>query len=252
MSTKIYKYRVWCIAEAKYVTVWSDTAPTLCPNDHVDRSIDGSLTSVVKTISEDTVTAEEPTYGYFQSRSFKFSVPAGTPGDVSIFDESWVSKIFLWRSIFYIKNENIGDIINVQAGPNTTIGVTTAALSPGETVITANSTVFDYLLYRGLHVQITDGVNTDVLGEVTNIDKNNFQFTVTNATTNSFAIGSYVQMTVCSIQNFEPTEVGNVKFADKGFKGQTVAPGQIMRLQYTNNDGAAKNIHLRLEYYLQE
>ena len=253
MSTKIvYQYRVYCIEEATYVTLWGETEPTLCPNNHADRTINSSSTTIIDKINIDTVKAEEPTYGYFQSKSLEFNIPAGATGDVSTFDESWVSKILLWRSIFYINSENLGDVINVQAGPNTTIGVITAALSPGETVITANSTVFDYLLYRGLHVRITDGVNIDALGEVTNIDKENFQFTVSTATTNSFAIGSYIQLTICSIQNLKLTQIGNIKVANKGFKGQSVEPGQIMRLNYTNNDGLAKTINLRLEYYLQE
>ena len=251
-SLTIYQYRVYCIEEATYVTTWGTTEPTLCPNNHSDRTINSSLTTIVNQIGSNTVTAEEPTYGYFQSKCFEFDIPAGATGDVTTHDVSWVGNILLWRSIFYIKEENLDDRMDVEAGPQTIVGVNTVTVSPGNTVINVNSTVIDYVLYRGLHIHITDGVNQDYLGETTAIDKINSQITVSNPTVNTFNSGSYIQMTVCSVENFVPCIVGAIKFADKGFKGQSLSAGTIMRLKYTNNNVAAKKIHLRLEYYLQD
>lgn len=252
MSSTVYQYRIYCIEEATYVTTWGTQTPVLCPNNHSDRSINSSLTTIIDKIEPMAVTAEEPTYGYFQSKCFEFDIPSGVTGDVSTYDVSWVGNILLWRSIFYIKDENLEDRIDVEAGPQTVVGVNTVAVSPGDTVINVNSTVIDYVLYRGLHIHITDGVNQDYLGETLAIDKVNYQITIGNAATNSFAPGSYIQMTVCSVENFVPCMVGAIKFADKGFKGQSLTAGTIIRLKYTNNNGAAKKIHLRLEYYLQD
>lgn len=48
----VFKYRVWCETEGKYVEGWFEEEPTTCPNNNT-HTIDTSKTSIVEDISTD-------------------------------------------------------------------------------------------------------------------------------------------------------------------------------------------------------
>lgn len=52
MSKTIYKWRVWCVTENDWETIWSIEEPTVCPTN-VNHTIDSSKTTIIDTITED-------------------------------------------------------------------------------------------------------------------------------------------------------------------------------------------------------
>ena len=45
---KLYKYRIWCNTEEVYVTKWSETPLTVCPNDNT-HSVNTTLRDLLET-----------------------------------------------------------------------------------------------------------------------------------------------------------------------------------------------------------
>lgn len=50
----IYKYRVWCTTDNKFVEVWSDTEPTVCPENNA-HGVDTGKTAIVDNVTENDV-----------------------------------------------------------------------------------------------------------------------------------------------------------------------------------------------------
>lgn len=178
MSRTLYRYRVQCIAEARPVYVWATEPPTLCPNDHPDRSIQGDAVifdefsegDVVATIREEST----PTNGKFQFTSLQFIVPAeGTaiheqswPHPVSVLDFWWVTDV-----------EDRGDIVSLLVGPDTPTGVLTTSASAADTLLNVQSTVVDYT-YPGDTIRLYDGSSTSEEMLVIGRDTENSTITV--------------------------------------------------------------------------
>ena len=246
--TTVNKYLVFCIDENDFFPIWSETEPTLCPNDHADRSIDSARTLILETLDENIVKAEEHTDGYFESEHIRIDIPSGTPGDITEHDVSWIMNIILWKTYLTPTSDMIGDEISVLASPETTIGVLTAPANIGDTVINVNSTVIDNA-YRGFLVTIDDTVNKDVVGRLSNIDSGNSQITFETPLSYAYAAGTPVKISVYVLKNIYISDTNIIDIGAKGFKGKGITAGTILRVYYTNNSGTAKTFRWRAELY---
>lgn len=52
MTTEVNKYRVWCTTDNKYVEIWNDTEPTVCPENN-NHDIDTEKTVIVETLTQE-------------------------------------------------------------------------------------------------------------------------------------------------------------------------------------------------------
>jgi hypothetical protein len=249
--TDVYQYRVYCNTEAAYVYVWGTTGPTVCPNNNT-HSINTSLTAIVNTVSTNTVVASEDSKdGYFETSHIIMTIPSGTPGNIIPNDVSWPMNVLLWKTIITPTSDMIGDSISVVASPETTIGVLTSPIGIGATgaaVLNVSATVISNI-WRGFRVNLFDGVNKNVLGRCTDVNKVNNTITVEIANTNGFAAGAYVQIGVFVIKEIFITDTAIIDIGTKGFKGKTINAGVKLRVLYTNNSGTAKTLRWRIEMY---
>lgn len=245
--TDVHQYRVYCNDEASYVFTWGTTEPTTCPNNNT-HSINSSSTTIINTVSTSTVRAEENSNGYFETTHVVMNIPMGTPGDVTEHDVTWPMDITLWKTLVTPTSDMIGDVVTVVASPETTVGIISSPVSIGDTTFSVNPTVTDNM-YRGFLVTLYDGVNKDVLGRCTAIDKIGGTITVTTPTTYAFAAGTMVKISVYVLKDIHITDTTTIDIGAKGFKGKTVTAGMILRVYYTNNTGTAKILKWRSEYY---
>lgn len=49
--SEVFKYRVWCNIDSKWVETWGTTEPTVCP-DNIAHTIDATKTSIIEKVSE--------------------------------------------------------------------------------------------------------------------------------------------------------------------------------------------------------
>jgi hypothetical protein len=171
MST-LNKYRIYCVTDDTQEFSWSETAPTTCPTNTA-HTIDADSIVIIETREENVVEVKEElggtTNGNYKIRGYKKTIPAGTSGNVSTFLHTWPRPVTLMNGWFNGTIEQEGDCFDVSIADNTTIGVISAPVYAGNTTINVTSTVTDNL-NSGYYVNITDGVNNDLLGEVIDIN----------------------------------------------------------------------------------
>lgn len=90
---ELFKYDVWCNTESIYVSIWSESPPTVCPNNNT-HSIDESKTCIIDTVS--TIGASDRTTG--KLRVHETSRQPGT------------------KTYFTGASDNISNITNVGGG----------------------------------------------------------------------------------------------------------------------------------------
>ena len=247
----IYRYTVFCIEENAYVTTYgtsTDPVPSLCPNNHADRSINPSLTSIDEIISDSIVTATENTDGYFETTTVKMLIPAGPPGTITEHDVTWPMNIIVWNTRITPTTPMIDDIITVMASPETIVGVLTVPASISDTVLNVNSTVTDNV-QRGFVITLDDTVNKDVVGRVTAIDKINGTITVQTPLSYAFSPGTPVKISIYMLKDIYITDTNIIEIGQKGFRGKQLDANVPLRVYYTNNSGTEKTIYWRPEYY---
>ncbi len=52
MADAVYKYRVWCVTDSKYVEVWAEEEPTTCPENN-GHTIDPDKTTIVEELIQE-------------------------------------------------------------------------------------------------------------------------------------------------------------------------------------------------------
>lgn len=244
MSKKLYK--LFCNDESSVVTLFADTPPTVCPNNSV-HNIDQE--SVI--LSDDyygKIISQEMSTGDFETTHITMNIVSGVPGAVTTYDVSWPMDILLWKTEMTSNAAMVGDIITVMAAPETTVGVLTAAVSIGTTVLPVNPEIFNYLL-RGYTVTLNDGTHKNFLGRCIMGDPVNNTITVETALANSFAAGVPVQMSIYVLKDIYMGDTSTITIGGKGMRGKLLPAGTILRVYYTNNSGTAKTFRWRPEYY---
>jgi hypothetical protein len=125
----VHKYRVRCITENTWKTLWDTEEPTVCPDNNT-HSIDSELTTIVQTVEQNVVEVDEgleETGGHFQTQSLKIIANAGETGETKI---KWPFPVSALAVNFVTTEENRGDYINMYAGKDTPIGAITNFFGP--------------------------------------------------------------------------------------------------------------------------
>lgn len=250
-ETTVFQYRVYCIEENTFVTLWSIEEPTICPNEHADRTIDPSQTVIIDNVATNTVITKEPTTGQFQHTTRTIVVPSGYPGDVSVHNYTWPMDLEIWKTELFATSENIGDEITLTVAPNTIVGQLTSTGNIGDTVLNVTSTaVTNDLIVRGVEVELDNTFYTEDLGRVVAYDATANTITVENAITMPFVAGSMVKLNLRMVKDAVLHRVERVhRIGEKGFKAKTLPANTIVEAKYKNNDGLAKSIVFVVEYY---
>lgn len=249
MST-LSSYLVTCLTEGvRVVTNYSFEPPTTCPNN-TSHTIDPSQTVVYDTQSLVNVSVVIPD-GYYQCCTLDLDMPVCSPGSVYTKEISWPMKIYLWTISLYLPADSEGDSYDVISAPDTAIGYLTSGVDVGATQISVSETVTANMI-PGLDIDLYDGVNRNVLGRITACDSVNHTVTFETATTNSFTQGTIVLFNLKNIRNFDVCRniASEVHLATAWVKYKEVPANTIMRIVYHNNNGGAKCIAMKVEYYI--
>jgi hypothetical protein len=252
-DTVVKHYRVLCIEENKMVTVYGLEPPTLCPNDHADRTIDHSRTIKSGQYSHKTVELQSGTPGNFQYTTIHFTIPAGTPGDVTDHDFSWPMDLMIWRTEFVPGTEHVGDMSSTIISPDQIIGILSADANIGDTELTINSEAFGFPnLTKGIEVMLDDTSNAENLGRIVGIDKVYFKIHVETPLTQNFAAGTNLCLNICIVKDIAISQSNrSIMIGAKGFSSINVPANTVIRFKYKNNDGLEKDVHIEMEYNYQ-
>jgi len=231
-----YKWRVWCVTDSKfeYVLLEEHAVPTACPVNTAhtiqaseNRIVDSRNSEVVKIKEENT-----PTGGNYAFESIAFTALAN---QITTYTTTFPIPINVIDGAVELAAENTGDIITWKVAPNTVIGVVTADVTASDTVINVSSTVLD-TIQLGFHLDLFDGVNNDNCLRVIDIDTDNSQVTVEQATTNSFAAATptYVRMTVVYVNAVEMGHPGQLSIAESKAEATYLPANTPLVCEYDN------------------
>lgn len=251
--TTINKYRLWCIEENTYVYSFAETEPTICPNNHADKSIDTSKTTIVQSIVPNTTIIQSDVAGYYQMATTTITVPTGATGSVYEQTISFPMDLSLWIMEFTSSANMVGDVFSIIAMPETTAGYVTAPVSIGDTVINTSSTIFTSgLIVKGMEFILDNGVTKQSLGLITALDTVNSQVTVQTPPTVAYAPGSLIKINTYTVRNQVIDSVNkSFIYGRKGFTTKQIPANSLIKFVYTNNNGLAKNMYFNLEYNYQ-
>ena len=248
--SSVYHYRVYCNTDSKNEYVWNTSIPTTCPINS-EHDINTESISIINEINPNLLKIQEeriPTGENFRSECYPLFGATG-PDVITTRDFTWPYPVTVLEIKLYVEDQNKGDKIGLQVGPDTIIGVITSPVSIGATSITVSSTVLDYLM-NGYNLSLTDGVNTDDCGRVNNINTSTSTVTFSTPTTHSFSHTSptYVRQTVRVIDDFTLGPKWLISVGDSKIGGAYVPSNTIVRTIYTNNENYSKTLYAQIEY----
>ena len=252
----VKKWSVYCIEEDLNVITWSENKPSLCPNDHTDRTINSSRTRQLGVISSEQVSIKESFVGYFQSTSIEIDVPACYPGEKIEYDISYPMDLSVLKIGFYAHNNMVGDEIDGANSPLTLVGQLTETASYGSTILNIPGPIATNTdIVKGVEIRLAMLTNPTIyedVGRIISIDPTNFTYTVENPLSQEFPVGSLIYITIYTIRDF-CIQRGDTfySFGKKGIGARELPANVINRWIYTNNNGEPKKYHIDLEFYFR-
>ncbi len=147
------------------------------------------------------------------------------------------------------KSEEIhrGDYFNLHVAPDIVIGAIILPAKIGDIAFKVTPSSFDYL-QKGYICSVVDNTNTNILGDITDLDYINSTVTVNNAFTNNFNPGSFVRITANPVRNYHFTTPGDHSIGDSKIGASIIPKGRIVRLLYTNTSNNTKIFSWTTEY----
>ncbi len=248
-GTTLYKYRIFCQTEDQFVYVWSETAPTQCPNNSSD-TINPNSISIIEQIDSNEVSIKDeyvPTGHNFRAETKKISVAAG-PDVTTIQYFSWPYNTTFLNLYFVTTGDHEGDIVYIDAPFDRIIGAVTASVVSSDTQIPVTQTVIDNV-FVGYNLFLDDGTNLDDLGRVIAIDSVNNILTVETPTVHAFSplTPTYVKITRRAV-DFEIGCPHQYAIGMKTLTGSHVPANEPARVQYINKSSVSKDFILIYEY----
>jgi hypothetical protein len=250
-------WRVDCITDSRYEYTNSDTIPTVCPVD--DNHIVGTIKEIgiAETINindiNNSVKIQNNVPGNFQYTTINFTVPSGTPGDVTIHDFSWPMTLLLWRTGFLSEITHIGDVVSTIISPDLIIGVLTEDANIGDTELSINPEVFLFPKFtNGIELKLDDTSKTEKPGRLIGIDSENSKITIESSLTQNFVSGTMLRLNICTVKDASVRHANvSIGIGTKGFSSIEIPANTIVRFEYKNNNGLEKEVYIEMEYNYQ-
>lgn len=250
---KVIYWRLTCLEENTFVWTYrglDEGPPTLCPNDHANRSNIADVTQVGSISSKDVV-AVQNSQGLFEARTYTYSLPGASVGEVVNFNNTWANTIQVWELVVEPNAACIGDSISICIAPGTPIGALTAPVSSGKILQVPMGTVASDMVIVGAYIVLDDMVNNvqQEVGVLVSKDQVNYQLNVEIAVANNFPAGTIVRQYLYAVKDMLILRDQAMPIGRKGFAARTIPANIPVRMTVVNNNGQAKDLHVYSEVY---
>jgi hypothetical protein len=247
-STQIvYQYQIYCNTEAGHVSGWTKTVPTTCFNNNA-HSVNLNSVQIVDVIQNSEVTLKQDTI-YIARTPFiePIDILQTAPESTQTVNYVFSSLSSMYGFSIYSDTSNIGDRITVAPNENTQIGLIASPITANDTTIYPPAAFFLYGSV-GFTLVVSDGTNTDDLGMVKTINKDNGSVVVQNAAVHNFATNNTgTLMSYYTTKNFRIGCAGKLDFFSDIFGGTPVPAGTSVNFIYENTSTTVtKDITLSL------
>lgn len=247
------KYSVWCLTDNKEViSDYRFEPPTSCPeNDSHPIDTDPTKLTIVASVTKSTVIIKEdpgPTQGNFSVAGRYVTINDTINSETNI-DASFPYHIGVHSIILRPGPANIGDKVDMYSIVPTPIGALIAPGAISDTVLYVSPTIFTYVNV-GFEFTISDGVNTQFLGECQAYNKLAGTITITNALTNNYSplSPSYLSMRIRKAKDVYFVTEKSIGIGTNIAGSSILPPGIVGRIVYTNLTGGAKKFAVNMNY----
>ncbi len=251
MATETY-YKVYCSNEQQFFTFWNKNIPINCPNDYRHK-IDKSQTIKLETRNIDIqpVSIQQEsvaTNGMYRYKCIKFD--CGSNG-VSEHDIVFPYPITVLQAETQTNETHRGDKLDLFfLTSNNTLGTLSSNLNIGECDLYVDNSVINNM-NNGLECIITDGSNTENLGEVVNIiPMSNLIHTEYN-TSNVYNVETptYIKYRMPIIEDMWISDPRTYTFGHKKITGTSLPASTYLKMYYSNSSpNSNKELIVSLEY----
>ena len=243
----VSRYRIMCNTDQKYVYVWSDTPPTVCPDNNA-HLIDANTITIIDTISNSQVLIQHDTTGTFGRYRAEGKQISCAPG-VTEHDFKWPYDINVFSVGIHCDQDTRGDILDSLISPHTIVGYTTAPIVIGDNTINLSTTASLYLA-MGILVDVIDpstGTSFD-FGEITSNITNNVA-TCENISTVAFNPGCLIRLTLNNIRKYVLGQNGVISLGTVSSYSSTIPKNTTVRVRYQNNGTVTKLFNFYFQFY---
>lgn len=165
--------------------------------NNTNHLIDISSIQIIDTVMQNSVNiiqSSGETGGNYRIESKKFIIPANSE---LYQDYTWNYPIAVMTVNWITDTTHVGDIINGYIAPNSTIGIITNDIKMGDTLIHVSPSVLN--INKGYLVNITNNINSIIMGEVISIDIINHTLLLSLPASDNINAPAFLQMTICNI-----------------------------------------------------
>jgi hypothetical protein len=239
-TSTVQKYKIYCATEAKYVEGWGSTEPTTCYNN-TTHTVNLSSVQTLETVNNSQVKVIED--GAAIARNVKivsinFENVAAGETQTKTYTFRIVTSMYSYK--FATDDTNKGDEITIAIKPNTVLGLITANITAGNTVIYAPAAIFLYG-WPGFNVYASDGTNLDDLGEIISLDSVAGTMTVQTAAVHNFSsTNTVIMMTYFNMKSMKIGPPQMYAFGEDVIGGAAVPVGTVVHFSYKNNQAISE------------
>lgn len=242
MSKTVYQYKIYCNTESTYVTGWGTTAPTTCYNN-TGHSVNVNSVQVVDTVQSNEVVINQASVAP-ANRSFTdaFSVSGATAGATTTQTYTFRTSMSLYSLTIAVPEVTFGDTISLSLNPNTSLGLITADVTAGSTIVYVSSAVVRFL-FPGMYVKLSDGTNSDIDIKVLSQDTINSKITLISPVANSYlSTNTQIYLTYYAMHNMPVIMSELYRFGNEIFNARNIPAGSVARIDYYNAGETSKNL----------
>jgi hypothetical protein len=273
----VRKYKCRCLTDNKWVQTWSESVPSVCP-ENSGHAIDTNLTSEVGNVSGTTIAATKtqaetvPTVDRIRITTIDFEVPAGKGVTTTVPATGENIQTSVTGLTTTSTQDMVGDVLNIYFAYRRVVGVLTTGVGVGTTRVqvspeTLSMMEIGYLLSLSSSAKVSeknpkaieaslkpgevvakavDQVND--LGQIVAIDRQSGTVTVSTPATVTFGPGTSVLLSIWAVKNFKFGAPAKYSFGERKIGGTSVPANTIVTVMYTNNNGTAKAFNMGVEY----
>ncbi len=247
----LVKWEIYCTTERQPVYGFLNEdygSPLACFNNNNHLIGYKKKIEIIKNAKVETITKLTPSHDRYRMESIKINDIA--PNSIKTVDATWPIDASPLSFNLIVTNRHKGDTCVIDIEPDSVMGSLAEGISGGVTNVISvdNNVILD--AHLSFYCSITDGINTEDLGQIIDIDYQNNTITVENTPTYNYSVETptYIRKTIRYIGPYELSDPGTITLG--GVKqGLSLIPrNKIVRITYTNNSSLTKDFYINFEY----
>lgn len=244
------QYKVYCSNEQQYFTFWNKTIPTNCPNDYRHK-IDAA-----ETIKLDTRNLEiQPVYiqqegsatnGSYRYKCIKFNCNSNGETEHDII---FPYPVTILQAETQTNETHRGDKLDLYfVTSNNILGTLSSNLPVGDSNLFVSNSVVNNMA-NGFECIITNGSNTENLGEVINVCPHSNLISTEYCSSNEYNANSYIKYRLPIIEDMWITDPRTYTVGQKKITGSSLPANTYLQMHYSNSSpNSNKELIVSLEY----